>query len=130
MAVLSAPTDRPLIAVVAEDEVWVRRLAAEVLQEEGFVTFTAEDAFVALEICKAHPEAIDVLFTDLRIPGPMNGLQLAHHVRQRWPWIGIIVVSGSVFLRQDQLPEGACFLPQPYDNHRMVNVIRQMRELS
>ena len=44
MAVLSAPADRPLVAVVAEDEVLVRMLAAEVLQDEGFVTFTAEDA--------------------------------------------------------------------------------------
>jgi two-component system, response regulator PdtaR len=115
--------------VVAEDKVQVRTLAAEILRDEGFVTFTAENALTALDICTSHPEAIDVLFTDVRMPGSMDGLELAHHVRQRWPWIGIIVVAGHVFLRQDQLPEGARLLPQPCDMHRMVDVIRLMRRL-
>jgi CheY-like chemotaxis protein len=129
MAVPSAPPDRPLAVIVAEDEVLVRMLVAEVLKDDGFVTFTAGDALAALDICKSRPEAIDVLFTDVRMPGPMDGLELAHRVRERWPWIGIIVVSGNVFLRQDQLPAGARFLPKPYDMHRIPEVIPQMRML-
>jgi CheY-like chemotaxis protein len=128
MAFPSASADSPLIAVVAEDQVQVRTLAAEVLQDEGFVTFMAEDALAALNICTSHPEAIDVLLTDVHMPGPMDGLELAHHVRKRWPWIDIIVIAGA-FLRQDQLPEGARLLPQPCDTQRMVDVIRQMRQL-
>ena len=93
------------------------------------MTFAAENALTALDICKSRPEAVDVLFTDIRMPGPMDGLELAHRVRERWPWIAIIVASGNVFVGRDQLPDGARFLPKPYDLRRIVDIIRQMREV-
>jgi two-component system, response regulator PdtaR len=129
MANPSAAPERPLVAVIAEDESLLRALAVEVLEDEGFTTFAAENALAALDICNARPEAIDVLFTDIRMPGPIDGLQLAHRVRERWPWIGIIVASGNIFVGRDQLPEGARFLPKPYDLRRIVDVIRQMHGL-
>jgi len=129
MANPSAAPDRPLVAVIAEDEALLRALAVEALEDEGFMTFAAENALTALDICKSRPEAVDVLFTDIRMPGPMDGLELAHRVRERWPWIAIIVASGNVFVGRDQLPDGARFLPKPYDLRRIVDVIRQMREV-
>jgi CheY-like chemotaxis protein len=120
---------RPIVVVIAEDELLLRTLAAEVLEDEGFITVECENAISALEICKSRPEAIDILFTDIRMPGPMDGLELAHRVRERWPWVGIIIASGNIFVGRDQLPEGARFLPKPYDLHRIVEVIRQMGEL-
>jgi two-component system, response regulator PdtaR len=127
MANASAVPDRPLVAVIAEDESLLRMLAVEGLGDEGFTTLAAENALVALDICKSRPEAIDVLFTDIRMPGPMDGLQLAHRVRERWPWIAIIVVSGNIFVGRHELPEGARFIPKPYDLHRIAETIRQMR---
>jgi len=80
------------------------------LEDEGFTTLEAANALTALDICRASPEAIDVLFTDIRMPGPIDGLELAHRVRQRWPWIGVVIVSGNIFVNADQLPDGARFL--------------------
>jgi two-component system, response regulator PdtaR len=130
MANASAIPERPLVAVIAEDEIGLRALAVEVLEDEGFITLEAANAVAALDICKSRPGAVDVLFTDIRMPGPMDGLELAHRVRERWPTIAIIVASGNIFVDRDQLPEGARFLPKPYDLHRIVNIIRQMRERS
>ncbi len=123
----SEASERPLVVVIAEDEVLLRTIAVDVLEEAGFRTFEAENARAALDICKSCPEAIDVLFTDIRMPGPMDGLELAHRVRERWPWIVIIIASGNIFVGRDQLPEGARFLPKPYDMHRILDIIRQMR---
>jgi CheY-like chemotaxis protein len=119
--------ERPVIVVIAEDDVPLRTGAVAVLEDEGFVAFEAGNAVVALDICRSCPEAIDVLFTDIRMPGPMDGLELAHRVRERWPWIAIIVASGNILVGRDQLPDGARFLPKPYDMHRIVEIIRQMR---
>jgi len=128
MANPPAATGRPLVVVIAEDEVLLRTLAAEVLEDEGFITVEAENARVALDICKSRAETIDVLFTDIRMPGPMDGLELAHRVRKRWPSVAILIASGNIFVGRDELPEGARFLPKPYDLHRIVDVIRQLGE--
>jgi CheY-like chemotaxis protein len=127
MANPSANAERPLVVVIAEDEVLLRTLAVEFLEDEGFITVAAETALAALDICKSRPGAIDVLFTDIRMPGPMDGLELAHRVRERWPRVGIIIASGNIFVGRDQLPDGARFLPKPYDLHRIVEAIRQLR---
>jgi DNA-binding NtrC family response regulator len=128
MANTSQIAERPLVVVIAEDEVLLRTLAAEALADEGFIIVEAENARAALDICRSRSEAIDVLFTDIRMPGPMDGLELAHRVRERWPRVAIIVASGNIFVGRDQLPDGARFLPKPYDLHRIVEVIRQLRE--
>lgn len=117
------------VVVIAEDEVLLRALAVDVLEEAGFMTVESENALDALDVCKARPEGIDVLFTDIRMPGPMDGLQLAHRVRERWPWIAIIIVSGNIFVGRDELPDGARFLPKPYDMQRVVDIIQEMRAL-
>ena len=56
----------------------------------------------------------------------MNGLELAHRVRERWPWISVIVVSGNSGGHRDELPEGVRFLPKPYDMGRVVDLIREL----
>jgi two-component system, response regulator PdtaR len=126
MANPSEVPERPLVIVIADDEALVRAAAVDALEDEGFITFEAENAVAALDICKSRPEAVDVLFTDIRMPGPMDGLELAHRVRERWPRIIIIIASGNIFVGRDQLPEGARFLPKPYEIDRIVDIIRQM----
>jgi len=126
MANSSERPERPLVVVIAEDEALLRSLAIEVLEDEGFVTVEAENARAAFDICKSRPEDVDVLFTDIRMPGQMDGLELAHRVRERWPSVAIIIASGNIFVGRDELPEGARFLPKPYDLHRIVDIIRQI----
>jgi two-component system, response regulator PdtaR len=115
----------PLVVLVAEDEPSLRMLAVEVLTEEGFATMEAGTASEALTLCKARPGAIDVLFTDIRMPGSMDGLELAHKVHERWPRIVIVISSGNIFLSREQLPHGAKFVPKPYDMHHVIDVVRE-----
>jgi two-component system, response regulator PdtaR len=118
---------RPIVVVVAEDEMLLRMIAVEALTEEGFIAIEAGHATAALEVCKSRANEIDVLFTDIRMPGSMDGLELAHRVRERWPQISVLIASGNLFVPADELPAGASFLPKPYDMRRVVHVIREMR---
>jgi two-component system, response regulator PdtaR len=127
---VDTPKPEPLVVLVAEDEPLLRMLAVDVLTEEGFVTIEAGSATEALTLCKACPEAVDVLFTDVRMPGSMDGLELAHKVHERWPWIVILIASGNIFLSREELPDGAKFLPKPYDMHRVIGVVREMAAAS
>ena len=118
---------RPIVVVVAEDEDLLRRLAVNALSKEGFVAIEAGHATAALDICKSRADEVDVLFTDIRMPGSMDGLELAHRVRERWPWIAVLIASGNVFVSADELPAGARFLPKPYRMQRVVELIHELR---
>ena len=119
--------DRPMVVVVAEDEAVVRLSAVELLRDQGFVTIEAAHAKAALKICELQAAEIDILFTDIDMPGPMNGLELAHRVREQWPWISIIIVSGNFFVHVAELPAAGRFLPKPYDMLHVANLIHEMR---
>jgi two-component system, response regulator PdtaR len=124
--VMTDPSLPPVVVLVAEDEPVLRALAVEALADEGFVAIEASSAIDALALCKANPEAVDVLFTDIRMPGSMDGLQLACRVKQRWPWISVLVASGNIFVGPDELPDGAKFFPKPYDMQRVIGVMRDL----
>ena len=118
---------RPIVVVVAEDEALLRMLAVEALSESGFVAIEAGHASAALDICKSRADEIDVLFTDVRMPGSMDGLELAHRVHERWPGISVVIVSGNLYVGRDELPDGARFLPKPYDMQRVIDLIHELR---
>jgi CheY-like chemotaxis protein len=102
---------RPVVLVV-EDEFLLRLDAVLMIEDAGYDVLEAVDADQAIEILEARPD-IHVIFTDIQLPGSMDGLKLAHAVRGRWPPIKIIATSGRVNLRTDDLPEGGRFLPKP-----------------
>ena len=116
--------DRPIVVVLAEDETLLRLLAVEALTEEGFVAIDVGNGLAALDICKARADDVDVLFTDIRMPGPMDGLELAHRVRECWPWISVVITSGN--LLAPELPAGTRFLPKPYDMTRVIELFREL----
>jgi CheY-like chemotaxis protein len=64
------------------------------------------------------------VFTDVQMPGSMDGLKLAHAVRNRWPQIKIIVTSGRELLTEDDLPEGGRFFAKPYDPTEICKALR------
>jgi CheY-like chemotaxis protein len=117
----------PLNVVVAEDEPLLRMLVVEVMDDRGFIVREAEHAAAALAICKAQADEIDVLFTDVRMPGSMDGVELAHRVRENWPWISVVITSGNISASHKELPEGARFVPKPYDMHHVVELMRELR---
>jgi hypothetical protein len=80
--------------LVAEDEELVRLVIVQALLDEGFEVMEVEHAEAALIVLESHGRRIHVLFTDIQMPGAMDGLALAHHTSKHWPWIGLLVTSG------------------------------------
>src|SRR5271165_1406307 len=79
--------------LVAEDEELVRLVIVQALLDEGFEVMEVEHAESALIVLESHGRRIHVLFTDIQMPGAMDGLALAHHTSKHWPWIGLLVTS-------------------------------------
>lgn len=100
--------------LVVEDEALIRMELAAQLRDIGLRVFAASNADEAIELLDIHPE-IDVMMTDIRMPGSMNGVRLAHHVRRRWPPIKIIVLSGLERTPISDLPNGSAFVAKPYE---------------
>jgi CheY-like chemotaxis protein len=102
----------PVILIV-EDDPLQRMLAVEFVNQAGFETLEACDADQAIAILESTSK-ITVLFTDINMPGSMDGLKLARAVSNRWPAIEILIASGHVRLRQVDLPPNGRFLRKPY----------------
>jgi CheY-like chemotaxis protein len=111
--------------LIVEDSGLIRLDAVETAEREGFLVFEAGNADDAIAILEAHPE-IRLVFTDIEMPGSMDGLKLAHYVSQRWPPIRLILVSGTTPYDRAALPEGGLFFAKPY---RPVEITRAMRSL-
>lgn len=117
---------RPIVVVAAEDEMLLRMVAVEALTDEAFIAIEVGHATAALDVCNSRANEIDVLFTNIRMPGSRDGLRLAHRVRGRWPQISVVIASGNLCVPPEELPEGAWFPPKPYDMRYLVHVIREM----
>lgn len=115
----------PISVLVVEDEALIRMGVVVDFEEAGFNVLEAKDTDEAISLLRSHPE-IQALFTDVEIPGSMNGLKLAATVHDRWPPIKIIVTSGRVVVRKRDLPQDAQFLPKPYDNNEVISTLREM----
>jgi two-component system, response regulator PdtaR len=84
----------------------------------------AANADEAIDILENRSD-IRIVFTDIRMPGSMDGLKLARAVRDRWPPIKIIVTSGHEYPSEDDLPEGGRFFPKPYDPPQIQAALRE-----
>jgi CheY-like chemotaxis protein len=102
-----------LIVLIVEDDFLIRMNAAGMIEDAGFEIVEATNAEEAIVILEARLD-IRVVFTDIQMPGPMDGLKLARFVRDRWPPIKIVATSGFVNVGKDDLPECGRFLPKPY----------------
>jgi CheY-like chemotaxis protein len=114
----------PVILVV-EDDFLIRMNAAGMIEDAGFEVIEAASADEAIVILEARLD-IRVVFTDIQMPGSMDGLKLAAAIRGRWPPIKIIATSGLIDVRADDLPEGGRFLPKPYSSSEIVQTLREM----
>lgn len=115
--------NRPPVVLIVDDEPLLRMLAAEAVEDAGFVTLQAADADEAVALLEANPD-VALLFTDINMPGSMDGLCLAHAVRNRWPAVKILVVSGQMRLQPRDLPADSCFLGKPYHSDLMIEKLR------
>jgi CheY-like chemotaxis protein len=115
---------RPVVLVV-EDDFLIRSCAVEMIEAAGFDVVEAANADEAMEILISRRD-IAVVFTDVQMPGSMDGLKLAAKIRGRWPPIKIVTTSGIVDVRRLDLPDGGRFLPKPYSCADIVGTLRDL----
>lgn len=109
--------------LVVEDEPLLLMDAVDMIEDAGFRTYQARCAETAIALMERHDD-IRILFTDIDMPGAMNGLDLAAYVRDRWPPTVILITSGIVGLNKDTMPDGARFFPKPYSTNDITEVLR------
>jgi CheY-like chemotaxis protein len=112
--------------LVVEDESLVRMVALEAIKVAGFRAYAAANADEAISILERQCD-IRVVFTDINMPGSMDGIRLAHCVRDRWPSLQFIVTSALSKFRDAELPRGSVFVSKPY---LPVQIIRNIEKLS
>jgi two-component system, response regulator PdtaR len=117
--------DTPVVLLV-EDELLVRMAAADDLQDAGFHVLEAANADVALAVLEICSNDVQVLFTDIDMPGSMNGLDLAESVQQRWPHISLLISSAYHKPHPGQIPDEGRFVPKPYSSEDVVQHIREL----
>ncbi len=107
--------------LIVDDEPLVRETVSELLSSAGLSTLEAKNGLEALEVLNKRAYAVAVLLTDIRMPGGMNGIDLARIAQRSWPWIKIILMSGYYESGPDGLPSNARFVAKPWQPQEMIN---------
>jgi CheY-like chemotaxis protein len=115
----------PIRILVVEDEALIRMDAVEMLCEAGFDILEAANADEAILMLERHSD-IRLIFTDIDMPGSMNGLKLAAAVRDRWLPVRIIATSGHFKVLAGDLPADARFITKPYQPAQIISAIREL----
>lgn len=121
---MSRPAARPVVLVV-EDEPLLRLDAVALVEDAGYEAVEAGNALEAIAILERRND-IRVIFTDIHMPGSMDGLRLAHFVRGRWPPIKIITTSGELKPGHHDLPDGGRFIAKPYRSAEVTSALREL----
>jgi DNA-binding NtrC family response regulator len=119
-----ASAKRPVVLVV-EDDYLIRKGAVAIIHDAGFQVVEADNADDALEILEADSN-VHIVFTDIQMPGSIDGLKLAKFVKDRWPPIKIVATSGRLGVDSVDLPNGVVLVPKPYDPDRLVETLREL----
>lgn len=122
MPTMSDPVPSSRILIV-EDDAIIRMVAADILATEGYDVEEAEDAAAALRVLEARSD-VRLLFTDINMPGDMDGLDLARAVHERWPDIVLVLTSGRAVLLSSEIPDDGRFVPKPYTAARLVSQVQ------
>jgi DNA-binding response OmpR family regulator len=101
-------------ALIVEDEASVRQLASALLEESDLHVIECESAEAALSVLHRRGETIALCFVDIRLPGLIDGIDLARLIETYWPHVMVIVTSGDPGQRLDGLPKGAVYMQKPW----------------
>ena len=115
----------PAVVLVVEDEMLLRMRTVDMVEDAGFTSVEAVDADEAVAILESRSD-IALLFTDIQMPGSMDGLKLAHAVHERWPPIRIILVSGQLRLANIDIPADSRFFGKPLEAREMIVEMKNM----
>lgn len=117
-------SSRPVVLVV-EDNALILMGALDLVETAGFDGIGAASADEAIALLESRAD-IRLVFTDIMMPGSIDGVKLAHHIRKRWPPIHLMVASGRAIQEGSQLPSGSRFFSKPYDNDTIVREMTRM----
>jgi CheY-like chemotaxis protein len=121
----SEPDRRSTNVLVVEDELVLRMRAVDIVEDAGFTAIEAVNADDALSILEARSD-ISLLFTDIQMPGKLDGLMLAHAVNKRWLAIKIVLVSGQIKLTDEDRPTDSRFFGKPLEVKHMIAELQEM----
>jgi CheY-like chemotaxis protein len=121
----STETSHKVVVLVVEDEPLLRMMAACLVEDAGFESLEAANADEAVRILEARSD-IRIVFTDIDMPGSMDGMKLAAAVRGRWPPTEIIVTSGHYNIGIDELPPRGVFFRKPYRDREIIATLQRM----
>ena len=113
-------------ALVVDDDAVILMHACDIIEEAGFRFFEAANGDEAIKVMDRHADSIVLLFSDVEMPGSMNGFALAHHVAAAWPHVEIVISSGRVSPSPGDMPLKATFIGKPF-NADMVHA--HLREI-
>ena len=116
----------PHVVFVVDDDPILRMQAVDLLEDAGFPTLEAGTADEALSILRDRWSEVRVLFTDVQMPGSMTGIDLAEEVHRCWPEIHLLVTSGGVHVRDEDLPDDGRFVPKPYRPEGLIEQVKEM----
>jgi len=113
------------VVLVVEDDPIIRMGAIDLVLTTGYEALAAHNADEAIRILESRDD-IDLVFTDVQMPGTMDGIKLAHYIRDRWPPVRIMVASGAAIIEESSLPEGSQFFPKPYHDHAIAETMTRL----
>jgi CheY-like chemotaxis protein len=116
---------RRIVVLVVDDEALVRMSAVGLLDDAGYEVLEAKDADSAIALLESRAD-IGLVFTDVEMPGTMDGIGLANVIRARWPTILMVVASGKAEINENRLPSGARFFRKPYADNIIVAAMSKM----
>src|SRR5262245_46099745 len=109
--------------LIVEDDAELRRFAARLLEDGELDTIECESAEAALATMLIRGRDVAMIFADIRLPGAMDGIDLAREVRMRWPFLPVTLTSGHP--REGQLPPGVDFMPKPWQPLNLLEAAQQ-----
>lgn len=111
--------------LIVEDDPVLLLHNVGLVEDAGFVALEASNADEAMGVLEHHRD-IAVVFTDIEMPGSMNGVKLVQAIADRWPPVQLVLASGRVEPRREELPEGSRFFAKPFDSEQLVGVLRKL----
>ena len=117
--------EQAAVVLVVEDDALLADMALEMIEEAGLKAVAVDSVDAALDYLKEGADHVAAMFSDVRLRGPLNGIELAAFVAVRWPQIAICVTSGVALERPYRLPKNAEFMPKPWKPVEVVSFVEK-----
>lgn len=120
---------RSVVVLVVEDDPILRLSNVALLEDAGFTAVEAANADEAIAILEQRLD-IQIVFTDIEMPGSMDGLRLARAIRDRWPPVQLVIASGRFAPTAQEMPDGSRFFSKPFRSEDLIAAMCSLAELN